>query len=113
MLNNFGGDYEAAAKAYCGLELVVSTPDGKSKTMYIADAFDDTCVPLSLSLVRSCLTSAHADVVVVARNSWVLTPSSLDIIHGSFTDLYGSYTDNKNDVVKGASWKFTGQRNDK
>ncbi|GAA5896747.1 hypothetical protein JCM8208_007075 [Rhodotorula glutinis] len=86
MLNNFGGDYEAAAKAYCGLELVVSTPDGKSKTMYIADAFDDT---------------------------WVLTPSSLDIIHGSFTDLYGSYTDNKNDVVKGASWKFTGQRNDK
>ncbi|GAA5935849.1 hypothetical protein JCM3775_007347 [Rhodotorula graminis] len=86
MLNNFGGDYEAAAKAYCGLELVVSTPDGKSKTMYIADAFDDT---------------------------WVLTPSSLDIIHGSFTDLFGSYTDNKNDVVKGASWKFTGQRNDK
>jgi len=46
-------------------------------------------------------------------HSWVLTPSSLDIIHGSFTDLYGSYTDNKNDVVKGASWKFTGQRNDK
>ncbi|GAA5896753.1 hypothetical protein JCM8208_007077 [Rhodotorula glutinis] len=86
MLNNFGGNYEAAAKAYCGLELVVSTPDGRNKTMYIADAFDD---------------------------AWVLTPSSLDIIHGSFTDLFGRYTDNKLDVVKRASWQFTGSRNER
>ena len=52
MLNNFGGDYEAAARAYCGLELVVSTPDGRNKTMYIADAFDDACVSLPLSARR-------------------------------------------------------------
>ncbi|GAA6043484.1 hypothetical protein JCM8097_000735 [Rhodosporidiobolus ruineniae] len=108
MLNNFGGDYEKAATAYCGLEaeenfsgrlspsarvlicflslVQVTTPDGKTVTLYIADAFDDT---------------------------WVLTPSSLDIIHGSFESLYGSYTDNKNDVVKNAKWSFTGNRNDK
>ncbi|BGP32580.1 hypothetical protein JCM10296v2_004361 [Rhodotorula toruloides] len=86
MLNNFGGDYQAAATAYCGLEMVVTTPDGKSATLYIADAFDDT---------------------------WVRTPSSLDIIYGSFAKLFGSQTDNKNDVVQGASWKFTGNRNSK
>ncbi|GAA6005936.1 RlpA-like double-psi beta-barrel domain-containing protein [Rhodotorula paludigena] len=86
MLNNFGGNYEAAAKAYCGLEAEITTPDGRTSTLYIADAFDDT---------------------------WVLTPSSLDIIHGSFEKLYGSWTDNKNDVVKGASWKLTGGRNER
>ncbi|GAA6056289.1 hypothetical protein JCM3770_006759 [Rhodotorula araucariae] len=80
------GSYEDAAKKYCGLEAIVTTPDGKSKTLYLADAFDDT---------------------------WVLTPSSIDIIHGAFNELYGSSTDNKNDVIKGATWKFTGNRNDK
>ncbi|GAA6025302.1 hypothetical protein JCM8202_002684 [Rhodotorula sphaerocarpa] len=86
MLNNFGGDYQKAATAYCGLEAVVTTPDGKSETLYIADAFDDT---------------------------WVRTPASLDIIYGSFSKLFGSTTNNKNDVVQGASWKLTGNRNDK
>ncbi|BGP48663.1 hypothetical protein JCM10450v2_004539 [Rhodotorula kratochvilovae] len=86
MLASTGGDYEAAAKMYCGLEAVVTTPEGKTMTLYLADAFDDT---------------------------WVLTPSSIDIIHGAFTTLFGSYTDNKNDVVKNANWKFTGNRNDK
>lgn len=86
MLNNFGDDYQKAATAYCGLEAVVTTPDGKSETLYIADAFDDT---------------------------WVRTPASLDIIYGSFSKLFGSTTNNKNDVVQGASWKLTGNRNDK
>lgn len=39
------------------------------------------------------------------------TPTSVDIIQGSFAKLYGSVTSNKNDVVKNASWKFTGRRN--
>ncbi|GAA5878347.1 hypothetical protein JCM3774_001994 [Rhodotorula dairenensis] len=86
MLNNFGGDYEAAATAYCGLEAIVTLPSGKSATLYIADAFDDT---------------------------WVRTPASIDVIYDSFTDLYGSATTNKNDVIQGASWKLTGNRNDK
>ncbi|GAA5983778.1 hypothetical protein JCM10908_005923 [Rhodotorula pacifica] len=86
MLNNFGGNYEAAATAYCGLEAVVTTPDGKSATLYIADAFDDT---------------------------WVRTPASIDVIYDSFAQLYGSTTSNKNDVVQGATWRFTGNRNDK
>lgn len=86
MLNNFGGDYEAAAKAYCGLEAIVTTPDGKTATLYIADGFDDT---------------------------WVRTPASIDVIYDSFAQLYGSTTSNKNDVVQGATWKLTGNRNSK
>uniref|UniRef100_A0A0K3CGR4 FGENESH: predicted gene_6.523 protein n=1 Tax=Rhodotorula toruloides TaxID=5286 RepID=A0A0K3CGR4_RHOTO len=86
MLNNFGGDATAARQAYCGLEAIVTTPDGKSATLYVADAFDDT---------------------------WVRTPSSLDIIYGAFAQLFGSQTSNKNDVVTGATWKFTGNRNPK
>ncbi|BGP16725.1 hypothetical protein JCM10213_009143 [Rhodosporidiobolus nylandii] len=86
MMKNFNYDYEKAATAYCGLEAIVTTADGKSMTLYIADAFDDT---------------------------WVRTPSSLDLIHGAFNELWGSSTDNKNDVFKGASWKLTGARNDK
>ncbi|GAA5857692.1 hypothetical protein JCM1840_000869 [Sporobolomyces johnsonii] len=85
MLNNFGGNYEAAATAYCGLEAVVTTPDGRSATLYIADAFDDT---------------------------WVRTPASIDVIYDSFAQLYGSTTNNKDDVVQGASWILTGNRNE-
>lgn len=86
MLANFDGDYESAAKAYSGLEAEITTPDGRTVTLYVADAFDDT---------------------------WVRTPASLDIIHGSFKSLYGSYTNNKNNVVKNASWRFTGRRNER
>ena len=86
MLNNFGGDYETAAKAYCGLEAVVTLPNGKSATLYLADAFDDT---------------------------WVRTPASIDVIYDAFSNLFGSQTSNKNDVIQGATWKFTGNRNDK
>lgn len=56
MLSNFNWDYEAAATAYCGLEAVVTTPDGRTATLYIADAFDDT---------------------------WVRTPSSIDVVYDS------------------------------
>ncbi|GAA5933598.1 hypothetical protein JCM1841_004496 [Sporobolomyces salmonicolor] len=86
MLANFNGSYVAAATAYCGLEAVVTTPDGHTATLYLADAFDD---------------------------AWVRTPSSLDVIYGSFAQLFGSVTDNKNDVVKNATWYFTGARNER
>ncbi|GAA5830670.1 hypothetical protein JCM11251_002554 [Rhodosporidiobolus azoricus] len=83
MLANFGYDSVKAKEAYCGLEAVVTTANGKSMTMYIVDAFDD---------------------------SWVRTPSSLDLIHGAFNKLWGGSTDNKNDVFTGASWRLTGNR---
>ena len=86
MLSNFNWDYEAAAKAYCGLEAIVTTPDGRTATLYLADAFDDT---------------------------WVRTPASIDVIYDAFSNLFGSQTNNKNDVIQGATWKFTGNRNDK
>ncbi|GAA5893963.1 RlpA-like double-psi beta-barrel domain-containing protein [Sporobolomyces salmoneus] len=87
MLANFGGDAMAARKAYCGLEVIVTNPDsGTELTLYIADAFDD---------------------------AWVLTPTSIDVMYNSFSKLFGKQTSNKNDVVKGATWKFTGNRNER
>ncbi|BGP32582.1 hypothetical protein JCM10296v2_004363 [Rhodotorula toruloides] len=84
MLANFNGSYEAAATAYCGLEAVITTPAGRNATLYIVDAFDDT---------------------------WVRTPSSLDVVVGSFPLLFGFNTTNKLDVVQGAEWYLTGRRN--
>ncbi|GAA5874700.1 hypothetical protein JCM16303_002956 [Sporobolomyces ruberrimus] len=84
MLDNFDGDAMAARKAYCGLEAIVKNPDGTQLTLYVADAFDD---------------------------AWVLTPNSIDVMYNSFSKLFGKVTTNKNDVVKNASWQFTGNRN--
>lgn len=72
MLNNFNGDYAAAAAAYCGLEAKFTTPDGKTAILYIADGFADP---------------------------WVLTPNSVDIIINSvrliisplFTYFFGNF----------------------
>ena len=68
---------------FCGLEAIVSTPDGRSATMFIGDAFDDR---------------------------WVLTPTSIDVAYGAFHLLFGSTTDNKNDVIQGVTWELTGNR---
>lgn len=85
MLNDFGGDYEKATKAYCGLEAIVTAPNGNSKTMYIVDGFD---------------------------HQWVRTPGSIDIVIDDFAELYGEYTENKDDVIQGITWRLTGNRND-
>lgn len=84
MLKNFGGDYTKAATAYCGLEAEVCN-GSNCMTMVIADGFDD---------------------------AWVLSPGSIDIIYNSFIKLFGKSTSNKNDVIKGVTWKLTGARND-
>lgn len=60
MLRNFGGDYQKAAQAYCGLEATFRTPDGRTATLVLADGFDD---------------------------HWVRTPGSVDIVVGSVSDL--------------------------
>jgi hypothetical protein len=44
MLADAGGDATRAREMYCGLEAVVTTPSGKTLTLYVADAFDDACV---------------------------------------------------------------------
>jgi hypothetical protein len=44
MIANFNGDAMAARKAYCGLEAIVTTPDGTELTLYVADGFDDAQV---------------------------------------------------------------------
>ncbi|GAA5842204.1 hypothetical protein JCM5353_004584 [Sporobolomyces roseus] len=85
MRKNFPGDEMAARKAYCGLEVEVTTPDGKSMILAVIDGFDD---------------------------AWVKTPASVDIMYDSFTELFGKQTSNKNDVITNVSWKFTGTRNE-
>jgi len=82
MLSNFGGDYEKAAKAYCGLEAMVTTPKGKFK-MYIADGFD---------------------------SRWVRTPGSIDIPKNRWANLAGYSTSDKNKVIMGITWELTGKR---
>lgn len=69
---------------FCGLEAVVTTPTGRSEVLYVADAF---------------------------ATEWIHTPASIDVVKSFFRPLFGSSTDNKDDVVKNASWKFTGRRN--
>ncbi|GAA5880301.1 hypothetical protein JCM16303_003887 [Sporobolomyces ruberrimus] len=86
MIKNFGGDAMAARKAYCGLEAIVTTPDGAEHTLYVADGFDD---------------------------AWVKTPTSIDVMYNSFTKLFGRATSNKNDVLTGVTWRFTGNRNER
>ncbi len=85
MRKNFGYNNAAAASAYCGLEAIVTTSDGRSKTMYIGDGFDD---------------------------AWVRTPGSIDIMHSAWNSIAGKSTNNKNDVLQ-VTWKLTGNRNDK
>ncbi|GAA6005980.1 uncharacterized protein JCM10292_005634 [Rhodotorula paludigena] len=87
MLSSFGDDAAKAKEGFCGLEARVYSPKtDKTLTMYIADAFDDT---------------------------WVRTPSSIDVIYDSFADIFGSTTDNKDDVVKACWWELTGGREEK
>jgi len=82
MLSNFGGDYNKAATAYCGLEAKVTDPKtGNSITGFICDGFDD---------------------------KWVKSAGSIDLTVGAFTSLYGSFDSNKNTVISGVEWELTG-----
>lgn len=84
MLANFGNSWTEAGKAYCGLEAEFTTPDGLTTLLYIADGFDP---------------------------AWVRTPGSVDVIYNSWPKLSGYTTTNKDNVVQGVTWKFTGKRN--
>ncbi|GAA5874986.1 hypothetical protein JCM8547_002142 [Rhodosporidiobolus lusitaniae] len=86
MLTAASGDATKARQMFCGLEMQVTTAAGKTATLYVADAFDD---------------------------AWVLTPNSMDLLYNSFVKLFGKKTTNKNDVLQGASWKFTGNKSSK
>lgn len=60
MLNNFGGDYQKAATAYCGLEAKFTLPNGQTALLYIADGF---------------------------ASPWVLTPNSVDVMIGAVSSV--------------------------
>ncbi|ORY74781.1 hypothetical protein BCR35DRAFT_353799 [Leucosporidium creatinivorum] len=83
MLAQFGWNAITAGQNFCGLQAEFETPDGKTALLYLHDAFDD---------------------------AWVRTPNAVDVIYDSFPLLYGSVPTSKNDVVKGAKWRFTGKR---
>jgi len=74
--------WDSSTDKFCGLEAQV-TYKGKSMLMYVIDAFDP---------------------------KWVRTPYSIDIVQPAFETLWGSQTDNKNDVMNTVSWKLTGRR---
>ncbi|SCV72645.1 BQ2448_4182 [Microbotryum intermedium] len=83
MLANFQWSNTLAGAAYCGLEAEFILPSGKTTTLILLDGFDP---------------------------KWVKTPSSIDVIYDAFMDLYGSTTNNKNNVLQGVKWRFTGRR---
>ncbi|GAA5820734.1 hypothetical protein JCM11251_003133 [Rhodosporidiobolus azoricus] len=87
MRNNFGGDDAKAKAAFCGLWTVVYSPKtGKEVKMIIADGFDD---------------------------AWIKAENSIDVIKGTFPELFGQETDDKNDVVMDIWWTLTGERDEK
>ncbi|GEM10022.1 hypothetical protein Rt10032_c09g4039 [Rhodotorula toruloides] len=93
MLSSFAGDAPAAKKAFCGLKATVHSPKtGKQVSMIIADAFDD-----NWNLLLSALFAAGP---------------SIDS-HSQFSELFGSTTNNKDDVVKDVWWMLTGGRDEK
>ena len=63
VLKNFGGSWERAGTAYCGLEAKVTTSDGRTALLYIADGFDP---------------------------AWIREPGSIDVITGSVSRHRGS-----------------------
>ncbi|KAH6887653.1 hypothetical protein B0T10DRAFT_539018 [Thelonectria olida] len=72
-------------RKYCGLEALVTDPStGKSKLMYLGDAFDD---------------------------AWVRTPASIDIMIDGFSALHGNPNGDKNKVINPVKWEFTGKIN--
>jgi hypothetical protein len=44
MLAQFGWNAISAGQNFCGLEAEFSTPDGRTATLYLHDAFDDAWV---------------------------------------------------------------------
>ncbi|KDE08171.1 hypothetical protein MVLG_01651 [Microbotryum lychnidis-dioicae p1A1 Lamole] len=84
MSKNYGGDAIKAGEAYCGLEAIFYLPSGKNMTLYVVDAFDDT---------------------------WVKTPSSIDVVVGAYqNEMIGRAVTSKNDVLTDVTWHFTGNR---
>ncbi|KAL4728169.1 hypothetical protein ACLX1H_004905 [Fusarium chlamydosporum] len=72
-------------RKYCGLEALVTDPStGKSKLMYIGDAFDD---------------------------AWVRSPGSIDIMIDAFSAIHGNPNGNKNNVINPVKWALTGNVN--
>jgi len=81
MLNNFGGDYQKAAKVYCGREVLATNPNnGKTAKLFIRDGFDDR---------------------------WVRTKGSIDATIGAYSSL-SEFGWDKNIVVQNLQWEFTG-----
>ncbi|SCV69614.1 BQ2448_2634 [Microbotryum intermedium] len=84
MTTNYDGDPIKAGQAYCGLEAIFYLPNGKNVTLYVVDAFDDT---------------------------WVKTPSSIDVVVGAYQkEMIGRAVTSKNDVLTDVTWHFTGNR---
>ncbi|GAA5910467.1 hypothetical protein JCM6882_007362 [Rhodosporidiobolus microsporus] len=88
MRSNFDGDDAAAKEAFCGLWAIVYSAKTQTEVkLLIGDGFDD---------------------------QWIRDEGKkgIDVIHGSFAELFGEETDDKNDVVD-VWWMLTGERDEK
>ena len=73
------------ATQYCGLEAKVYNPKTDTTVLlYVGDAFD---------------------------SKWVVSPGSIDIMTKSYNTLARKAVTEKNEVMMGLQWQFTGQRN--
>ncbi|KAF5009143.1 hypothetical protein FDECE_4587 [Fusarium decemcellulare] len=79
--------WKEQTRKYCGLEALVTDPStGKTKLMYLGDAFDD---------------------------KWVRSPASIDIMIDGFSAIHGNPNGDKNKVINPVKWEFTGKVNTK
>lgn len=46
-------------------------------------------------------------------DTWVRTPTSIDVVFNAFGRLLGYTTEDKNTVIQNVSWRFTGNRNNR
>ncbi|KAL1622333.1 hypothetical protein SLS56_008770 [Neofusicoccum ribis] len=93
----------AVAGKYCGLEAKVKdSATGKTKLMYIGDAFDDAWVRVIKVDDQPLSNSANASLK---------TPASIDIMIDAFSEIHGSPNNDKNDVINDVEWELTGNSN--
>ena len=98
--------WRKATQKYCGLEAKVTDPStGKTKLMYIGDAFDDKWVRVSYH------SELYSKLGTLSKTQQ--TPQSIDIMIDAFTAIHGNPNGNKNIVINGVKWEFTGNINTK
>jgi len=70
MRKNFPGDEMAARKAYCGLEVEVTTPDGKTMILAVIDGFDVSLLLSPLYSFSLLIDTAYSSTGCLGQDSY-------------------------------------------